>query len=96
MEELKEHIGRIESKLEGVLAKLQSTTLENRNLRLKIKELEDRVESQKKNLEENEETNKMVKLADGIQSDSIDSKEIKNRIDGYLKEIDRCIAILNK
>lgn len=88
-------IRRIEDKLRNMVVRLGNLADENQQLRLKIQQLSDQLDRQKNNVKELQETNKIVKLADGIQTGLSDSEEIKTRISEHIKEIDRCIAILS-
>lgn len=87
-------IVRLEDKLRTLVARLENLTAENTQLQQEIREMKGLAESQKNTIKELQETNKMVKLADGIQTRLADNEDIKSKISGYIKEIDRCIAIL--
>ncbi len=43
-----------------------------------------------------EEKIKVIKISNLVSSDSEDKKRTKQKINKYVREIDRCIALLNK
>lgn len=73
---------------------------ENTKLKLRNDELEQLVTQQKNALTELEEQNKVVKIAKAVtDSDTYqgedDRKEQRKRLNELVREIDKCIALLN-
>ena len=62
---------------------------ENRNFKNKLTKLQEVVEKL-------EEKIKVIKISNLVSSDSEDKKRTKQKINKYVREIDRCIALLNK
>tara|TARA_B100000959_G_scaffold252526_1_gene282690 strand:- start:317 stop:598 length:282 start_codon:yes stop_codon:yes gene_type:complete len=62
---------------------------ENRNFKNKLTKLQEVVEKL-------EEKIKVIKISNLVSSDSEDKKKTKQKINKYVREIDRCIALLNK
>lgn len=94
MVDLDSQIKRIQEKLQVLLK--QQLLLQKENLRLK-KELE---KAQTGNSEKQELLQVLQQQVDTLKlgSGSLDESEkqsLGKRIDGYLKEIDKCLAILN-
>ncbi|MBC6400566.1 MAG: hypothetical protein GDA37_06035 [Ekhidna sp.] len=56
--------------------------------------LQSRVESQKANLDSVQNQMKMSKMVDNMIVGEEDSAKLKRQIDGYIKELDKCIAHL--
>jgi hypothetical protein len=54
------------------------------------------VELQEKVIEEFEEKLKIVRLAGSLSASNEKALDIKQKINDFAKEIDRCIALLNK
>ncbi len=84
----------IQLKLQQVLKQYQHLQKENAQLK---KELE---QSQQKNAEKNDQLETLQQQVDvlklGVRGWSENEKvELEKRIDVYLKEIDKCIALLN-
>lgn len=93
MNELQEHIASIESKLNLLLAKLKSVKKENEKLRKELEERSNEVEQNKVKLQQ-----MTLKLEFNNAQDAVASKDSKasleKKINEYIKEIDRCIALL--
>ena len=62
---------------------------ENINFKNKLTKLQEVVEKL-------EEKIKVIKISNLVSSDSEDKKKTKQKINKYVREIDRCIALLNK
>lgn len=81
------------NKLQQTLAQreLEIKVLEKENFQLKnlLKEAVEKIEGL-------EETNKFVKLAEGIQQSKQDLKTVKQEINRQIREIDECIRLLNQ
>lgn len=79
-----------------MLAKKQAVLQnENEDLKLRNGELEQLVTQQKNALTELEEQNKVVKIAKAVTEDDDDRKEQRKRLNELVREIDKCIALLN-
>ena len=68
----------------------------NEDLKRENKELEGLLAGKDGEIEELENKIKILKLAQNLSGDESDEKtEIKRKINEYIREIDRCIAMLN-
>lgn len=99
---LEQHIQNIEDKLHLLLKKLQQMQGENVLLKEQLQSLQHETTGQQQtivSLEEKLRLMKMSAVAQGKPStpedDNAFKKEMKERINDYIKEIDRCIALLN-
>ncbi len=54
-----------------------------------------KIEEQKNRINKLEDSNKVIKLAKTLQADQVGSVEIKNKINEFVREIDKSIALLN-
>ena len=90
-----QHLRRIQDKLQLLLK--QFTVLQKENSRLKdeIHSAQEKLNGQQKNVDELKQQVSILKLSAGEMSEA-DKKEFEKRINGYLKEIDRCIAMLGE
>ncbi len=90
---INQHIERIESKLNLLLGKIKNLKKENENLRkeLEIKQLE-QVELKEKIDQYKIKISLQSPDNTGISKES--RSELEKKINGYIKEIDRCIALL--
>ncbi|MCB9263155.1 MAG: hypothetical protein H6607_12345 [Flavobacteriales bacterium] len=95
MTDLEQKLWKFEITLKEVVSRIDGLKSENEALRQKNEELSLDVERQKNIIKDIEENNKKVKIAEAIILPESEKSELKEQIDGYLKEIDRCIALLN-
>ena len=93
---MKVTIDRLYKKLELLIITHQQTKEElNRSIQ-QVEELSKQLELQNSSIQQLEEKNKVLKLSSSIQNDSGDNKAAKQRINELVREIDKCIALLNK
>jgi hypothetical protein len=90
-----QHLKRIQEKLQQLLK--QYTTLKKDNARLndELSIAQKKIIDQQKNAEELKQQVSILKLSTGEMNEA-DKKEFEKRINGYLKEIDRCITLLGE
>lgn len=95
MTDLEKQVKRIQDKLQQVLK--QHAALQKENLRLKeeIEKNKNQSLSNQKNIDELKQQVEVLKITSG-DWDENDKKDFEKRINGYLKEIDRCIALLSE
>lgn len=95
MPELEIQLKRIQEKLQQVLK--QQVVLQKENMRLKV-ELEKchkQTIANQQTIDNLKQQVEVVKINSG-DWDENDKKEFEKRINGYIKEIDRCIALLSE
>ena len=75
----------------------QHTALQKENTSLKeeLGEAQQKISTQQKSADELKQQVSILKVSAGDMSEA-DKKEFEKRINGYLKEIDRCIALLGQ
>ena len=95
MENLNTYISSLAGRVEA-LAKAHGQ-LQEENLKLKSKneEMEQVITEQKNVLSKLEEQNKVVKIAKAVTDDDEDRKEQRKRLNELVREVDKCIALLN-
>lgn len=86
---------RINDKLQQVLQQYQVLQKDNDRLTKELRELKARDALQAKKIEELEIKMAALKTATG-QLDEVDKKELDKRLHQYIREIDRCIAMLSQ
>jgi len=70
---------------------------ENRQLTEQVKSLTEKIDMQGQQLTQLEETNKSLNLATNETTETKEeNKFLKSRIDEYVQEIDKCLALLDK
>jgi small-conductance mechanosensitive channel len=95
MEGLDKYISGLTDRV-GQLVESQ-TSLKDENGRLKEQnvELERTISDQKNVLDQLKESNKVVKIAKAVTEDDDDRKEQRKRLNELVREVDKCIALLN-
>ena len=95
----------VEVSLEGLKIKVEKVikshlelTRENKNLKLFNHELRQKNEEQKIKIRELEDKNKVIKLSQAINGNGSDqnARDLKLKINEYIREIDKCLALLHK
>jgi hypothetical protein len=88
-------ISRIREKLIQLIELLRKLRIENIELQKNQKLLLEKIELQNKTIEELTEKNKVLIFAKSIKNGDLNS-DVKMRIDEMVREIDKCIGLLNK
>ena len=94
MADLEKQLKRIQDKLQQVLK--DYAALQKENLRLKEELDKNRSQSfaHQQNVEDLKQQVEVLKISSGNWEEG-DKKEFEKRINSYIKEIDRCIALLS-
>ena len=96
MEDLRTRFDGLEDKLRSLIKKLEEYRTENVLLKSQVADFQNVIDRQKKQIKGIEESNKMVKIADTVSGELKVDQDLKKRIDKYVKEIDKCIALLRE
>lgn len=99
---LEQYIQHVEEKLHLLVKKLQQVQAENVLLKDEVKIHQQELQQQQQSLQVLEDRLQLMKIASTAQGgttiateDEAFKKEIRGKINDYIKEIDRCIALLN-
>jgi hypothetical protein len=90
-----QHLKRIQDKLQQLLKQHSAIQKENAKLKEDLDAAQQKISLQQKTGEELKQQLSILKLGAGEMNEA-DKKEFEKRINGYLKEIDRCIALLGE
>lgn len=86
--------------IETEVLDLKNQVLEGKNsaldLQNEISSLKSTIEIQKNTLNELKEQNKFIKLAKEMSTDNSDNHELKIKMNELVRDIDRCIDLLNE
>ena len=95
MSDVEKQLKRIQDKLQQVLK--EHAALQKENLRLKEELDKNRTQSfaNQQNIEDLKQQVEVLKITSGDWEEG-DKKEFEKRINSYIKEIDRCIALLSE
>jgi len=102
-----EHVLKENSSLKNEKIILENEILELKNLLFEVKNdkldlqnenstLKSTIDIQRNTLNELKEQNKIIKLAKEMSPDSSDNHELKIKINELVRDIDRCIDLLNE
>lgn len=95
MNNTEQHLKRIQDKLQQLLKLHFAVQKENSRLRDELQMAREKISGQQKSVDELKQQVSILKVNAGEMGEA-DKKEFEKRINGYLKEIDRCIALLGE
>jgi hypothetical protein len=90
-----QHLKRIQDKLQHLLKQHSVLQKENQLLRDEVMLLKKQSEGYRDTNETLKQKVEVLKYSNGAMEDG-EKKQFEKRINGYLKEIDRCIAMLSR
>lgn len=93
---MKATIQRLYTKMESLIAKYEAMNEQHQLSLNRIEELSKELELQEQAIKQLEDKNKILKLSTSIQSEQGDNKAARKKINELVREIDKCIALLNK
>ena len=93
MATLSNHINQLNLKLQLLLKQYAIIILENKNQKNKIKKLEDILEQYKLELDKNQQEHLILKASLDIM-DEAEKKQLEQKINGYVRNIEKCISLL--
>ena len=95
MSTTEQHLKQIQDKLQQLLKQYAAVQKENVKLKEELELVKEKTSAQQKNIDELKQQAGILKINAGEMNDA-DKKEFEKRITNYVKEIDRCIAMLSK
>jgi hypothetical protein len=95
MSTTEEQLKRIQDKLQQLLKQHTAVRRENDKLKEELHTVQGKLSAQQHSAEELKQQVSVLKLNAGGMNDA-DKKELEKKINSYLKEIDRCIALLGE
>ena len=93
---LHQRLVKIRESVEAISLENKQLRGNNENLTQQIAELQKTIELQKNALYELKEENKMIKLAKEMSSTNTDVHDLKIKINELVRDIDKCIDLLNE
>jgi chromosome segregation ATPase len=93
---LHQRLVKIRESVESISLENKQLRGNNENLTQQIAELQKTIELQKNALYELKEENKMIKLAKEMSSANADVHDLKIKINELVRDIDKCIDLLNE
>lgn len=95
MNNTEQHLKRIQDKLQQLLKQHAAVQKENNKLKEALESAKQKIMAQQKSLDDLKQQVSVLKLNAGEMNEA-DKKEFEKHINGYVKEIDRCIALLGQ
>ncbi len=86
---------RLKGRIERIISSYESAVFENRELKEKLAASQKELETNKKTIKELTEKLEILQLTNAFKGSSQDIKEAKQRIARIVREIDKCISLLN-
>ena len=96
MQQVQTYKEAIKNKIEKIAESLSSLKKQNDELGLENTKLSESLQSQQKQIEELDKQLNFTKIAKSIDLLKGDKKDIKKIINEYVREIDKCISLLNE
>ena len=90
-------VNNIEKKVNKLITLYQSVKKEKQNIFIENKQLKSDLSEKDKSIKKLEEKIKLLRITKSVSTqDEARNKESRQKINEYVREIDRCIALLNK
>jgi len=89
-------LNSVKEKVYMLMSNNSSLKEQNIQLETKVSELKNTLEQQKSEIENFNKKVKMLKMAKSLGGDSEKNTEMKLKINELVREIDKCISLLNK
>ena len=86
----------IKERVRSVKVRMQEQTEENKRLMKKNEDLQEQVQQKQSLIEELEQKNQRLSMVKSIKGNDEDSQEARIQINRIVREIDKCIALLNR
>lgn len=86
----------IRLKVRSLKDRMQEQTEENSRLKQRNEDLQQMVQQKQALIDELEQKNQQLSLVKSIMADSEDAHDARIRINRIVREIDKCIALLNR
>ena len=93
---MKKIIENIDLKINQLIILYNQAKIDNLNLQKDNEMLKVLIEKKENNLKELEEKIKLMNISKSVDSSQGDVKATRLKINEYVREIDKCIALLNK
>ena len=93
---MKDLVVNIESKVNKIISLYNSLKKEKEEILEKNKTLKSEVEDRDKDIKRLEEKIKLLRITKSVSTQDVEkNKESRQKINEYVREIDKCIALLN-
>ena len=95
MSELEKQVKRIQDRVQQLLKQQLLLSKENEELKKELIAFKKDATTQKSTIDELRQQSSILKM-NSVEMNDSDKKEFEKRLNHYIKEIDRCIALLSE
>jgi len=88
-------VEKLKGRIEQIISKYELANSENNSLRGKLEQISNELEEKNNRIKELEQKVEQMQLSEAFTASSGDVKEAKKRIGKIVREIDKCISMLN-
>jgi septal ring factor EnvC (AmiA/AmiB activator) len=89
-------VDELKQKIQKLVNRLEDQKATNQNLINDKQDLIDKINEQEKEIQELKQVNNTLKLSKAFTAENGESQEAKLQINKIVREIDKCIALLNR
>ena len=93
---MKDIVNSIEEKLHKFIAKYKQLYEEKQKIEQEYNKLSDKLDGYENEMTSLQEKVRLMKISKSVDTSQEDAKSTKLKINEYIREIDKCIALLNK
>ncbi len=93
---MKDIVNSIEEKLHKFIAKYKQLYEEKEKIEQEYNKLSDKLDGYENEMTSLQEKVRLMKISKSVDTSQEDAKSTKLKINEYIREIDKCIALLNK
>jgi len=93
---VKDIVNSIEEKLHKFIAKYKQLYEEKEKIEQEYNKLSDKLDGYENEMTSLQEKVRFMKISKSVDTSQEDAKSTKLKINEYIREIDKCIALLNK
>lgn len=95
MDNISPVVNALHQKVERLVLAYQNEKRETEKLGNEVADLKRKLDEQKKTIQDLEDKYKVIKLAKSISGENGEAKDLKLKINELVREIDKCMALLN-
>ena len=96
MNDSRSQLAQLKIKVEKLINLHTQLAKENQQLKLIQSQLAEDLKRSHQQITELEEKNKLIKMAQAVSGTDQNTRDLKLKINEYIREIDRCLALINR
>ena len=96
MSDNQSQLAQLKLKVEKLINLHNRLANENNQLKSVQNQLNDDLKKSQQMIHDLEEKNKLIKMAQAVSGNDQNTRELKLKINEYIREIDKCLALINR